>query len=120
VIEVPPDSLEGAWVRVGDGWLTGRAQPESKEELKSWGADVVVSLQYASEGGGIAHGIAAAVVSTRAVAYHYVCPVCPTWRSGYNDEDCKQLARAVVFENVYTPRKVENGPSTRSSGQQQV
>ena len=75
VRDVPPDSQEGAWVRVGDGWLTGRAQPESKEELKSWGADVVVSLQYASERGGIAHGIAATVVSTRAVAYRYVCPV---------------------------------------------
>ncbi len=106
VIGVAPDALGGVWGRVGDGWLTGRAQPESKEELMSWGADVVVSLHFASEGGGTAHEIAAAVVSTRALAYHYVCPVCPTWRSDYCDEDCKQLARAVVFENVYTPRKV--------------
>ena len=116
VRDVPPDSQEGAWVRVGDGWLTGRAQPESEEELKSWGADVVVSLQFTGEGGGIAHGIVAAAASARALAYHYVCPVCPTWRSDYSDEDCKQLARAVVFEDMYTPRKVENGPSTRSSG----
>ncbi len=74
VRDVLPDS-QGAWVRVGDGWLTGRASPESKEEFTSWGADVVVSLQYACEGGGIAHGIVAAVVSARALAYHYVRPV---------------------------------------------
>ena len=104
VRDVPPDSQEGAWVRVGDGWLTGRAQPESKEELKSWGADVVVSLQSTGEGGGIAHGIVAAAASARALAYHYVCPVCPTWRSDYSDEDCKQLARAVVFIDAHLQR----------------
>ncbi len=104
VRDVPPDSQEGAWVRVGDGWLTGRAQPESEEELKSWGADVVVSLQFTGEGGGIAHGIVAAAASARALAYHYVCPVCPTWRSDYSDEDCKQLARAVVVIDAHLQR----------------
>ena len=68
----------------------------------------------------MAHRIVAAAASARALAYHYACPVCHTWRSDYSDEDCKQLARAVVFEDVYTPRKVENGPSTRSSGQRPV
>ncbi len=97
VRDVLLDSQEDAWVRVGDGWLTGRASPESEEELKSWGADVVVSLQSTGEGGGIAHGIVAAAASARALAYSNVCPVCPTWRSDYSDEDCKQLARAVVF-----------------------
>ena len=45
VRDVPPDSQAGARVHDEDGWLTGRAQPESKEELESRGADVVVSLQ---------------------------------------------------------------------------
>ena len=97
VRDVLPDSQEGAWVRVGDGWLAGRAQPESREELKAWGADVVLSLEFAGEGGGTAQGIVAAAASARALAHHYMCPVCPTWRSDYSDEDCTQLARAVVF-----------------------
>ncbi len=105
VRDVPPDSQEGAWVRVGDGWLTGRAQPESKEELKSWGADVVVSLQSTGEGGGIAHGIVAAAASARALAYHYVCPVHrSTWRRDYSDEDCTELARAVVAIDAHLQR----------------
>ena len=105
VRDVLLDSQEDAWVRVGDGWLTGRAQPESKEELMSWGADVVVSLQYASEGGEIAHGIVAAAVSARALAYHYVCPVhIPTWRSGCSDNDCTALARAVVAIDAHLQR----------------
>ena len=64
----------------------------------------------------MAHRGVAAAASARALAYHYACPVCPTWRSDYSDEDCKQLARAVLFENVYSPPRVENGPSTRCSG----
>jgi hypothetical protein len=94
----------GAWVCFGHGWLTGRAQPESKETLKSWGADVVVSLQCTGEGGGIAHGIVAAVASARALAYHYVCPVSPTWRTDYSDEDCKQLARTVAVIDAHLRR----------------
>jgi rhodanese-related sulfurtransferase len=104
VRDVLPDSQEGAWVRVGDGWLTGRAQPESEEELKSWGADVVVSLQFTGEGGGIAQGIVAAAASARALAHHYVCPVRPIWRRDYSDEDCTQLARAVVFIDAHLQR----------------
>jgi hypothetical protein len=104
VRDVPPDAQEGAWVRVGNGGLTMRAQPESKEELKSWGADVVVSMQSTGEGGGIAHEIVAAAASARALAYHYVCPVCPTWRFEYSDEDCKQLTRAVVFIDAHLQR----------------
>ncbi len=105
VRDVLPDSQEDAWVRVGDGWLTGRAQPESEEELKSWGADVVVSLQYAGEGGGIAHGIVAAVASARALAYHYVCPVHPSyWKKDISVEDCTELARAVVAIDAHLQR----------------
>ncbi len=43
--DMPPVLEEGAWVRVKNGWLTGRAAPESREQLVSWGAHVVVSLQ---------------------------------------------------------------------------
>ena len=103
VRDVLPDS-QGAWVRVGDGWLTGRAQPESEEELKSWGADVVVSLQHACEGGGIAHGIVAAAVSARALTYHYVCPVHNILTSIYNAEDCTEFARAVVAIGAHLQR----------------
>ncbi len=105
VRDVPPASQEGAWVRVGDGWLARRAQPESKEELKSWGADVVVSLQHACEGGGIAHGIVAAAVSARALTYHYVRPVHRSiWKSFYNAEDCTEFARAVVAIGAHLQR----------------
>ncbi len=105
VRDVLLDSQEDAWVRVGDGWLTGRAQPESKEELTSWGADVVVSLQHASEGNEVANWIVAEAVSARALAYHYVCPVhIPTWRSGCGDNDCTVLARAVVAIDAHLQR----------------
>ena len=105
VRDVLLDSQEDAWVRVGDVWLTGRAEPESKEEFKSWGADVVASLHYASEGNEIAHWIVAAAVSARALAYHYVCTVhIPTWRSGCGDNDCTVLARAVVAIDAHLQR----------------
>ncbi len=105
VRDVLPDSQGDAWVRVGDGWLTGRGSPESDEELKSWGADVVVSLQFTGEGGGIAHGIVAAAVSARALTYHYVRPVHRNiWKSFYNAEDCTEFARAVVAIDAHLQR----------------
>ena len=42
----------GVWVEVESGWLTGRPQPETKEELLSWGADVIASLPTGHEGSG--------------------------------------------------------------------
>ena len=104
VRDVLPDSQEDAWVRVGDGWLTGRASPESEEELKSWGADVVVSLHCTGEGGGFAHEIVAAAASAQALAHHYVCPLRNVCRGHYTDDDCLHLARAVVIIDAHLQR----------------
>ena len=104
VRDVLPDSQEDAWVRVGDGWLTGRASPESEEELKSWGADVVESLYCTGEGGGFAHEIVAAAASAQALAHHYVCPLRNVCRGHYTDDDCLHLARAVVIIDAHLQR----------------
>jgi hypothetical protein len=108
VRDVPPDSQGGAWVRVADGWLTRRALPDSNEKLKSWGADVVVSLQSTAEEDGIAHGILAAGASAHALAYSYVCQVgqvASTWKANcYSDADCKHLARAVAVIDAHLRR----------------
>ena len=93
----PPDLQEGAWVRVKDGWLTVRAQPDSKEELDSWGADVLASLQETSAGGGIAHGIAQEAASAGLLEEYEVFPVYPICKQGHCAEDCEQFARFVVF-----------------------
>jgi hypothetical protein len=103
VRDVLPDS-QGAWVRVGDGWLTGRAQPESGEEFKSWGADVVVSLQFTGEGGGMVHAVYPAAASEHKFAHHYVCPLRNVCRVDCTDEDCLQLARAVVVIDAHLQR----------------
>ncbi len=100
-----PDSQRAPWVRVGDGWLTGRASPESGEEFKSWCADVVVGLQqFTGEGGGMAHGIVAAAASDHAFAHHYVCPLRNVWRGHCAGDDCLHLARAVVIIDAHLQR----------------
>ena len=72
----PPKLKEGAWVRVKRGWLTGRAGPTRHEELESWGADVVVSLQDRTAGHGYANRIVAAVASASGLV-HRVFPLRP-------------------------------------------
>jgi hypothetical protein len=48
-----PRLIGGVWIAVelGQSWgcLTGRPQPETHEELSSWGADVIASLQTGHE-----------------------------------------------------------------------
>jgi hypothetical protein len=93
----PPDLQGGQWVRVKSGWLTGRAQPESKEELESWGADVVASLQSSNAGGGIPHGFVEAALSAKALMDFCVLPVYPICRGDPTAENCDLFARFVVF-----------------------
>ena len=49
-----PRLIGGVWIAVelGQSWgcLTGRPQPETHEELSSWGADVIASFQTGHEG----------------------------------------------------------------------
>jgi hypothetical protein len=58
------------------------------------GADVVASLHA---GCGIAHGIVEADASAGALKNFLVLPVYPIGRGDCSAEDCKQLARFVVF-----------------------
>ena len=97
----PPDLQGGQWVRVKSGWLTGRAQPASKEELESWGADVVTSLQSSNAGGGIAHGFVEAALSAKALMDFCVLPVYPICRGDPTAENCDLFARFVVFAVSY-------------------
>ena len=87
-----PRKAASAVLRVVDGWLIGRAHPESKVELESWGADVVASRSCRA-GGDIARWIVEAAASASAVKDHLVCAVYPTCRGGDCAEDCKQLAQ---------------------------
>ena len=71
----PPYLKEGAWVRVKDGWVTGRRQPESKWELESWCADVVANMYSCRADGDSARGYVEAAVSASALKDHIVCPI---------------------------------------------
>ena len=73
---MPPAKLkEGAWDRVKRGWLTGRAEPTSQEELESWGADVVLSLHDRSAGRGNANRIIVAAAASASGLVHRVYPI---------------------------------------------
>ena len=52
----------------------------------------------------MAHGIYAAAASEHAFAHHYVCPLRNVWRVDCTDEDCLQLARAVVVIDAHLKR----------------
>ena len=96
----PPDLPEGAWIRVKAGWLAGFAQPRSKEELYSWGADVVVSLSHL-HGRRRAHGIVEAAVSASTLKDHLVCPISPVCEGDYTAEDCTGFACFVVWADFH-------------------
>ena len=99
---MPPAKLkEGAWVRVKRGWLTGRAEPTSQEELESWGADVVVSLQERSAGRGNANRIVAAAASASGLML-LVYPIHPICRHAHiNALECKELSEVVWWSDFY-------------------
>jgi hypothetical protein len=92
----PPDLPE--WIRVNAGWLAGFAQPKSKEELYSWGADVAVSLSHTR---GRAHGIVTAAVSAAELIDYLVCPIPPVCEGDYTAEGCTEFARFVVFADFH-------------------
>jgi hypothetical protein len=43
-----PIIREGAWLKVNEGWLTGRGAPLDVQGVRYWGADVVLSLVCAA------------------------------------------------------------------------
>ena len=97
----PPRLKEGAWVRVKRGWLTGRAEPTSQEELESWGADVVLSLQERSAGRGNANRIVAAAASASGLVL-LVYPIHPSSRHAHiNTLECKELSEVVWWTDFY-------------------
>ena len=99
---MPPAKLkEGAWVRVKRGWLTGRAEPTSQEELESWGADVVLSLQERSAGRGSANRTVAAAASASGLVL-IVYPIHPSSRHAHiNTLECKELSEVVWWTDFY-------------------
>ncbi len=81
--------------------LTGRAAPGSKEEVESWDANVVASLQSCTAGRGKAHGIAEAAVLAGTLKGNIVCTLNSRCRRDYSAEDCQQLARFVAFTDLH-------------------
>ena len=56
---------------MGSGWLTCRPQPETHEELSSWGADVVASLQTGNESADSARIVKEAASAGRLEGYGF-------------------------------------------------
>ncbi len=105
VRDVLLDSQEDAWVRVGDGWLTGRAQPESKEELKSWGRRCRgESAVYWRRRWHCAWDRRGGCISPR-VGVSLRVPSPPLHlEKAISVEDCTELARAVVAIDAHLQR----------------
>ncbi len=107
---IPPVRLkEGAWVRVKRGWLTGRAEPTSQEELESWGADVVLSLHDRSAGRGNANRIIVAAAASASGLVHRVYPIVnPISRHAHiNALECKELSEVVWWSDFYLEQRLK-------------
>ena len=87
-----PELPKGAWVRAGNGWVTGRDVPKSFAELCSWSADVVISLQH----GHHVQKYSTAALKTSAVRQTIPFQVSPINLWDYTTDDCIRLSRVVA------------------------
>ena len=92
---------DGAWVRVKNAWLLARAEPKSKEELDSWGADAVAYLLTKSSQ---AEAIEKEAVSAGKLKVLGVFPVQPTCTRDYIYNDCWQMGRFVAWADAQLTR----------------
>ena len=95
-----PRLIGGVWIAVelGQSWgcLTGRPQPETHEELSSWGADVVASLQSGHERS-VSACIVREAVSAGRLQDHVFFPIEPMCRPFYTKDDCRMFCDLVKF-----------------------
>ena len=77
-----------------NAWLLARAEPKSKEELDSWGADAVANLLTHSSQ---AEAIVKEAVSAGKVKMHCEFPLQPICTTGYDYNDCWQMGRFVAW-----------------------
>jgi hypothetical protein len=84
-------------VKVNGGWLTGRRAPSDVQGVRSWGADVVLSLVKAGSPMPQEHAIFEAAEKTCDVKEYRHFSVDPIRRGVPTAEQCKQLAKTVLF-----------------------